>query len=160
MTITDDLLQYYDGDNPDLRGTQPRTLKVGELSPASEHSLGLVSKETRLKPARNDVLNMYAVIIAGRSINGTGSDDTPPDVEGGFGSDDSIMNGGYGANTFNLFGGLVQANQMLWQRNGNGMSGNFKYDPAVAGDLPRFPRSNRVMTLRYADRHVSEDSTL
>ena len=70
------------------------------------------------------------------------------------------MNGGYGANTFNLFGGLVQANQMLWQRNGNGMSGNFKYDPAVAGDLPRFPRSNRVMTLRYADRHVSEDSTL
>ena len=160
MTITDDLLQYYDGDDPDLRGTQPRTLKVGELSPASEHSLGLVSKETRLKPARNDVLNMYAVIIAGRSINGTGSDDTPPNVEGGFGSDDSIMNGGYGANTFNLFGGLVQANQMLWQRNGNGMSGNFKYDPAVAGDLPRFPRSNRVMTLRYADRHVSEDSTL
>ena len=160
LTITDDLLQFYDGDDPDLRGTQPKTLKVGELSPSSEHALGLVSKETRLKPARNNILNMYAVIIAGHSVSGTGSSDTPPNVVGGFGADDSIMGGGYGHNTFNLFGGLVQANQMLWQRNGNGLLGNLKYDAAVAKDMPRFPRSNRVTTLRYADRHVNEDSTL
>ncbi|MFA7481629.1 MAG: hypothetical protein WC314_14070, partial [Vulcanimicrobiota bacterium] len=153
-------LQFYNGNDSDLKGAEPHTLKAGKLSPASDHSLGLISKETFLKPARDNVLNMYAVIIAGRSIPGTGSDTKPPDVEGGFGSDDSIMSGGYGFNTFNLFGGLVQANQRLWQRSGNGMVGNLKYDPAVAGDLPRFPRSNRVMTLRYADRFVDKGTTL
>jgi hypothetical protein len=160
MTITDDLLQFYDGDDPGLRGDTPKTLKIGELSPSSEHSLGLVSKETRMRPSRNNILNMYAIILAGRSLPGTATEDSPPDVEGGFGSDNSIMNGGYGFNTFNLFGGLVQANQMRWHQNGGGMSGKLTYDPAVARDLPRFPRSNRVTTLRYADRYMASAAAL
>jgi hypothetical protein len=159
LTISDDLLQYYDGDNPDLVGAQPNTLKVGELSPGSQHSLGLVAKDVRMKPANNNILNMYAVIIAGRSVRGTGGENTPPDVVGGFGSDESIMRPGY-SNEFNLFGGLVQANQRLWQRDGNGMSGNLTYDPAVAGNLPRFPRSNLVTTLRYADRFVPNEDAI
>mgnify|MGYP001196255027 FL=1 len=63
-------------------------------------------------------------------------------------------------NTFNIYGGLVQANQQLWQTNGNGLNGNFIYDPAVAGDLPRFPRSNLVTTLRYADRYVNDPDAI
>ena len=63
-------------------------------------------------------------------------------------------------NTFNLDGGLVYAFHSLWFQNGNGLSGNVKYDPAVAGDLPRFPRSNKVMTLRYADRYVDKTDAL
>ena len=160
MTITDDLLQYYDGPDSALVGAVPKTLKVGELSPGSQHSLGLVAKDTRLKPTVGDALNMYAVIISGRSLPCTGSDTSPPDVEGGFGSDESIMANGNGFTDFNLFGGLVQANQMLWHRDGNGLSGNFTFDPAVAGNLPRFPRSNRVATLRYADRYIPNEDAL
>lgn len=160
LTITDDLLQYYDGSNASLRGAVPKTLKLGELSPNGQHALGLVAKDTYLKPAPNNVLDLYAVILSGHSIRDTEDENGIPQVTGGFGSDPSIMGGGYGMNSFNLYGGLVQANQRLWFQNGNGLTGNLKYDPAVAGDLPRFPRSNKVMTLRYADRYVDNTDAL
>lgn len=160
LTITDDLLQFYDGSDPSLRGTTPRTLRVGQNSPNGMHGLGLVAKDVTLKPAANDELNLYAVIIAGLSMRGTEGPNGIPDVAGGFGSDPSIMTGAYGTNVFNLFGGLVQANQREWNQNGNGLVGNLKYDPAVAGDMPRFPRSNKVMTLRYADRYVDDRDAL
>ncbi len=160
LTVTDDILQFYDGDNAALRGTVPNTLKVGELSPTSQHSLGLVSRETFLKPAANNELDMYAVMIAGRSLRGTEDENGIPEVDGGFGSDESVMRAGYGFNSFHLYGGLVQANQRLWHRDGDGLTGNFTYDPAVAGDLPRFPRSNRVTMLRYADRYVIDPDSL
>lgn len=160
MTITDDLLQYYDGDNSSLKGAVPKTLKVGELSPNAQHSLGLVSRETLLKPSGTDPLNLYAVLIAGLSLRGTENDQGIPKVAGGFGTDESLMKPGMGMHEFNLFGGLVQANQMLWNKAGNGLKGNLSYDPAVAGDMPRFPRSNRVTTLRYADRYVSDKDSI
>jgi hypothetical protein len=158
LTVTNDLLQFYDGDSGALRGAVPNTLKVGELSPNSQHSLGIVSKETFLKPAANDELNIYAVMLAGRSLRGTENENGIPQVDGGFGSHESILSAGYGTNIFNLYGGLVQANQRLWSSGDDGLRGNFTYDPAVAGDLPRFPRSNKVTTLRYADRYVDQDS--
>lgn len=160
ITVTDDLLQFYDGDDSSLQGATPNTLKVGELSPNSQHALGLVSRETLLRPSSGDVLNMYAVMIAGHSIRGSEDANGIPQVEGGFGSDDDIMQPGYGINEFNLYGGLVQANQQLWHRDGNGLTGHFTYDPSVAGDMPRFPRSNRVVTLRYADRHVTTEEAI
>lgn len=156
MTIVDDLLQFYNGSDSSLRGALPHTLKVGKLSPNSQHALGLVSRETRLKPTASDPLNLYAVMIAGHSVRGTENEQGVPNVAGGFGSDPSVMQAGYGMNEFNLFGGLIQANQMLWNQGGNGLKGNLTYDPAVAGDMPRFPRSNRVVTLRYTDRYVSD----
>lgn len=156
VTIVDDLLQYYNGTNSALRGTQPNTLKIGSLSPNSQHALGLVSRETRLKPAASDPLNLYAVLLAGHSVRGSEDPQGIPSVAGGFGSDPTVMQGTYGMNEFHLYGGLVQANQMLWNQGGNGLKGNLTYDPAVAGDMPRFPRSNRVTTLRYADRYVDD----
>lgn len=158
LTIVDDLLQYYDGDDSSLQGTLANTLLPGESSPNSQHGLGLVARNMKLRPARGDELNIYGVLLAGRSIRGTENADGIPNVEGGFGADESIMNSGYGMNTFNLYGGLVQANQRLWQRDGHGINGNLVYDQAVAGDLPRFPRSNLVTTLRYADRYVNEQT--
>ncbi len=160
LTVTDDLLQFYNGNDNDLRGTVPNTLKVGMRSPNSQHGLGLVSRQMKLKPRSGDPLNLYGVLIAGRSLRGTENAQGIPQVEGGFGADASIMTSGYGMNTFNIYGGLVQANQQLWQMNGNGLTGNFIYDPAVAGDLPRFPRSNLVTTLRYADRYVNDPDAI
>lgn len=154
ITIVDDLLQFYNGPDSSLKGAIPNTLKVGKLSPNSQHALGLVSRETHLKPAFSDPLDLYAVIIAGHSVRGTENDQGIPEVAGGFGSDPSVMRSGYGMNEFNLYGGLIQANQMLWNQSGNGLKGNLTYDPAVAGDMPRFPRSNRVTTLRYTDRYA------
>lgn len=160
MTITDDILQFYDGDDSSLRGVTPNTLKIGELSPNGQHALGLVSRETFLRPDRNDPLNLYAVMLSGHSIRDSEDENGIPQVAGGFGSDPSIMENGYGFNSFNLYGGLVQANQRLWNQGGDGLTGNFRYDPAVAGDMPRFPRSNRVTTLRYADRYVDDQDSI
>jgi hypothetical protein len=160
MTLADDILQFYDGDDGSLRGTTPNTLKVGERSPNSQHGLGLVSRQTFLKPTQGDELNIYAVMIAGHSVLDSEDENNIPEVAGGFGSHPSIMTSGYGFNVFNLYGGLIQANQQLWHEGGNGLTGNFTYDPAVAGDLPRFPRSNLVTTLRYADRYVNQQDAI
>lgn len=160
MTIEQDLLQYYNGSDSGLRGAQPHTLKVGELSPNSQHALGLISRETFLRPSANDPLNLYAVMIAGHSIRGTEDANGIPNVEGGFGAHESIMQPGYGSNSFHLFGGLVQANQRLWKEGSDGLNGNFSFDAAVAGDMPRFPRSNKVTILRYADRYVNDEESI
>ena len=155
LTVTDDILAFYDGDNPQLQGAN-QTLKVGELSPTAEHALGIVAKDISLKPAQNDPLDIYAVLLGGRSIPGE-DPDARPEVEGGFGADPSVIAAGYvpTQNKFSLYGGLVQGNQRQWALGGVGLSGELIFDPAVAGDMPRFPRSSEVVTLRYADRHVS-----
>lgn len=163
MKITDDLLAYYDGEDSSRREPgRPYTLRIGELSPSSEHALGLVANEIRMAPSRNDPLFMYSVLLAGRGLQGPDGEPVldaqgRPRVEGGFGTDDPLLSGGYGLNRFQLYGGLVQANAFSWNRLGTGLTGELIYDPAVADGLPRFPRSQEIVILRYADQYVAAE---
>lgn len=163
LKISDDLLAYYDGEDSSRREPgRAYTLRIGELSPTSEHALGLVANEIRMAPASNDPLIMYSVILAGRGLRGPDGEPLRdgqgrPQVAGGFGTDDPLLTGGYGLNRFQLFGGLVQANALSWNRLGTGLTGNLIYDPAVADGLPRFPRSQEIVILRYADQYVANE---
>jgi hypothetical protein len=162
MQVTDDLLNYYDGDNPDLRDPQtPGALRRDKLSPNGQHGLGLVAEKVRLKPTRgNDVLHVYAAILAGRTM--TGPDGEPlrqndrAVVRGGFGTHESLLSSG-GLNEFRLYGGLIEANADLWNAGGHGLTGQLVYDPAVANALPLFPRSTEILTLRYSDQYVDPE---
>jgi hypothetical protein len=162
MQVTDDLLNYYDGDNPDLRDPQtPGALRRDKLSPNGQHGLGLVAEKVRLKPTRgNDVLHVYAAILAGRTM--TGPDGEPlrqndrAVVRGGFGTHESLLSSG-GLNEFRLYGGLIEANADLWNAGGHGLTGQLVYDPAVANALPLVPRSTEILTLRYSDQYVDPE---
>lgn len=171
ITITGDLLNFYDGNNPELRDpASSKTLRRGKLSPNGEHGLGLVANTVQLKPSdlsaaapavlSNDddesrYLDIYAAILAGHSLaNG--------DVSGGFGAHPSLIDprrgdfaGHLPLRAFRLFGGLVEANADPWNSGGKGFAGMLTYDPAVAQALPMFPRVKEVVrTLRYTDRYV------
>lgn len=174
ITITGDLLNFYDGNDPDLKDpSSPKTLRRGKLSPNGDHGLGLVAHDVRIKPddlfapapsvLSNDddqskYLDIYAAILAGRTL---------PDgsVSGGFGSDKTLVNPlapGYNPRlplrAFRLFGGIVEANADPWNSGGKGFTGMLTYDPAVAYALPMFPRVAEVVrTLRYTDRYVEND---
>lgn len=156
LTITDDMLNFYDGSDPELRdGQTPMALRRDKLNPTGEHALGLVAEKVRLAPQPNNpVLHLYAVFLAGRSLPGTDPD--RPDVSGGFGTIETLLSGG-GLKEFRLFGGLVEANADLWNAGGSGLTGKLTYDPAVSEGLPRFPRSQELLTLRYTDHYVESE---
>jgi hypothetical protein len=156
MTITDDMLNFYDGSDPELRdGQTPMALRRDKLNPTGEHALGLVAEKVRLAPQPNNpVLHLYAVFLAGRSLPGTDPD--RPSVSGGFGTIESLLDGG-GLKEFRLFGGIVEANADLWNRGGSGLTGTLTYSPAASEGLPRFPQSQEMLTLRYTDHYVESE---
>lgn len=159
MNLTDDLLNFYDGDNDDLRDPEsPMTLRRDTLSPTGQHGLGLVAEKVRLQPAGNNpVQHIYAAILAGRTLQGPDGEpvrqDGRPVVQGGFGTHESLLSSG-ALKEFRLYGGLVEANADLWNAGGRGLTGKLAFDPAVANALPLFPRSAEILTLRYTDRYA------
>ena len=160
ITMTDDLLQYYGGGDSQLRDPQtPMALRRGKMSPNGQHGLGVVAETVRLKPSRRQpVLSVYASILAGRTLLGPDGkpllDDGRPQVNGGFGTDESLLSGA-SLNQFKLYGGLVEANADLWNSGSSGLTGDLLYDPAVAQGLPLFPRAAEIQTLRYHDRYAA-----
>ena len=159
LILSDDLLQYYGGNDSALRDPQaPMALRKGRLSPNGQHGMGIVAETVRLKPSRRQgTQHLYASILAGRSLvdaQGEPIDDNAgPRSTGGFGTHDDLLTGG-GLGQFILYGGLVEANADLWNTGGSGLTGELIYDPAVAQALPHFPRSSDILTLRYHDRYA------
>ena len=162
MTVTDDLLNFYGGENGDLRDPEtPMALRRDKLSPNGQHGLGLVAEKVRLRPAGNNAIqHVYATILAGRTVQGPDGEpivqDGRPAVQGGFGTHESLLSSG-GLREFRLYGGLVEANAGLWNTAGHGLTGKLTFDPAVADGLPLFPRSANLRTLRYTDHYVEND---
>ncbi len=160
VTVSDDLLQYYGGSDARLR--DPKTamaLRRGEISPNGQHALGVVAETVRLKPTSGqNVMHVYGSVLAGRTLLGPDGkplqEDGRPKVQGGFGTDESLLTSG-GLNKFRLYGGLVEAHADLWNSGGKGLTGELIYDPSVAQALPLFPRSTDIQTLRYHDRYAA-----
>lgn len=162
LNVTDDLLNFYGGADPELRDPNtPMALRRDKLSPNSQNALGLVAEDVRLQPAGdNATMHVYAAVLAGRTVQGPDGQplmrDGRPVVEGGFGTHESLLASG-GLKEFRLYGGLVEANADLWNAGGHGLTGKLTYDPAVADGLPLFPRAADILTLRYTDHYVESE---
>lgn len=142
ITLTGDLLQFYGGDDAERQhDTRRFTLAPGELSPNTEHVLGIITQNVWLHPTnRNQTI--YGVILAGRRAGNNSV--------GGFGVHADLLQSG-GLGQFRLFGGVIEATAEPWIRAGNGLRGQLIYDPAAAEGLPLFPQTPSFTTLRYVE---------
>lgn len=91
-------------------------------------------------------INVYAVIMAGRTLS-NGNED------GGFGADNSAMQNWDGLGDFNLYGGIISAESRKTQNNdgsdNNGFRLGLNYDPVAAASIPYFPQTPEFKPLRY-----------
>ncbi len=166
VNIRGDLLSFYDGGQAGLQepGRQ-NVLRRGETHPTGQHGLGIVAENVYVDPQSTAPIDVHAVILAGRGLtDGSGEpslgSDERPRVRGGFGASPAALSSGRLYN-FRLVGGLIQANAYLWNEGfgsggSQGITGPMIYDQSVADNLIRFPMTANVLTLRYADRSLSQ----